>query len=123
MTTPQEELHKQWCTTCGSRTCDVPLGFAHQCTRCKCEGVALVDIAGEYVCDDCVKRSAENAITSSPGLPMLLWCPSCHERHIDVGEFAVKPHHTHACQHCGMVWRPAIVETVGVEFLPGFKND
>lgn len=55
-------------------------------------------------------------------IPMLLWCPSCGERHIDVGEFATKVHHTHACQHCGMVWRPAVVATVGVQWLPGFKN-
>jgi hypothetical protein len=57
------------------------------------------------------------------GIPMLLTCPSCGERHIDVGEFATKVHHTHACQACGMVWRPAIVPTVGVQFLPGFKNE
>ncbi len=56
-------------------------------------------------------------------IPMLLTCPSCGKRHIDVGEFATKPHHTHACQHCGMCWRPAIVPTVGVQFLPGFKNE
>jgi hypothetical protein len=56
-------------------------------------------------------------------VPMLLWCPICGERHIDEGDFATKPHHTHACQYCGLVWRPAIVNTVGVEFLPGFKND
>lgn len=55
-------------------------------------------------------------------IPMLLWCPACGERHIDAGEFAVKPHHTHACQECGMVWRPALVPTCGVAFLPGFKN-
>jgi len=55
--------------------------------------------------------------------PMLLTCPSCGERHIDAGEFATKPHHTHACQHCGMCWRPAIVATVGVQFLPGFKDE
>ncbi len=55
-------------------------------------------------------------------LPILLWCPECGERHIDVGEFATKVHHTHACQHCGHVWRPAICATVGVQFLPGFKN-
>jgi hypothetical protein len=55
-------------------------------------------------------------------IPMLLTCPSCGERHIDEGEFATKLHHTHACQHCGMCWRPAIVATVGVRFLPGFKN-
>lgn len=59
----------------------------------------------------------------SEPIPMLLWCPECGERHIDEGEFATKPHHTHACQRCGMVWRPAIVPTCGVRFLPGFKNE
>lgn len=53
---------------------------------------------------------------------MILSCPVCTARHIDVGEFATKAHHTHACQFCGIVWRPAIVNTVGVDFLPGFKN-
>lgn len=56
-------------------------------------------------------------------VPMILWCPDCRERHVDEGEFAHRPHHTHACQHCGMVWRPAVVATVGVKFLPGFKNE
>lgn len=56
-------------------------------------------------------------------IPMLLWCPLCHHRHIDEGEFATKKHHTHACQNCGGVWRPAVVPTVGVQFLPGFKNE
>ena len=60
-------------------------------------------------------------VTLKP-IPMLLTCPSCGKRHIDRGEFATKPHHTHACQHCGMCWRPAVVDTVGVEFLPGFKD-
>lgn len=55
-------------------------------------------------------------------IPMLLWCPECGNRHIDEGEFATKAHHTHACQSCGHVWRPAIVPTCGVQFLPGFKN-
>ncbi len=54
-------------------------------------------------------------------VPMLLWCPAGH-RHVDEGEYATKPHHTHACQTCGIVWRPALVPTVGVQFLPGFKN-
>jgi len=53
-------------------------------------------------------------------IPMLLWCPQCGERHIDAGE---KLHHTHACQECGHVWRPAIVATVGVKYLPGFKDE
>lgn len=56
-------------------------------------------------------------------IPMLIHCPMCSGRHIDEGEFATKPHHTHACQHCGHTWRPAIVATVGVQFLPGFKNE
>ena len=61
-------------------------------------------------------------MTDAAPIPMLLWCPQCHRRHVDVEEFATKPHHTHACQWCGMVWRPAIISTVGVEFLPGFKD-
>lgn len=59
----------------------------------------------------------------APPIPMILHCPECGGRHIDEGEFAMKKHHTHACQHCGMVWRPAVVPTVGVQFLPGFKNE
>lgn len=55
-------------------------------------------------------------------VPMLLWCPYCHERHIDIGEFATKVHHTYACQKCGLPWRPALVPTVGVQHLPGFKD-
>lgn len=58
-----------------------------------------------------------------PSIPMILFCPMCHARHIDEGAFAKKKHHTHACQSCGLVWRPAIIPTVGVQFLPGFKND
>lgn len=53
---------------------------------------------------------------------MLLWCPECSARHIDEGEFATKRHHTHACQSCGHVWRPALQDTIGLRFLPGFKN-
>lgn len=58
-----------------------------------------------------------------PPIPMLLFCPECWKRHVDQGEFATKHHHTHACQYCGHVWRPAIVATVGVQFLPGFRDN
>lgn len=68
-------------------------------------------------------RSPEETAKRAPPVPMLLTCPSCGERHIDEGDFADKEHHTHACQHCGMCWRPAVVATVGVQFLPGFKNE
>lgn len=56
-------------------------------------------------------------------IPLLLWCPECGKRHVDAGVFENKAHHTHACQHCGHVWRPAIQFTVGVQFLPGFKDE
>jgi rubredoxin len=55
-------------------------------------------------------------------IPMILHCPECGTRHIDEKAFAKIPHHTHACQGCGMVWRPAKVNTHGVQFLPGYKN-
>lgn len=55
-------------------------------------------------------------------IPMILYCPQCTERHIDEQEFAEVAHHTHACQGCGFVWRPAKVNTHGVQFLPGYKN-
>jgi hypothetical protein len=55
-------------------------------------------------------------------VPMIMHCPDCHQRHIDEGVWATKAHHTHSCQSCGVTWRPAVVDTVGVQFLPGFKN-
>lgn len=58
-----------------------------------------------------------------PPIAMRLTCPDCGQLHVDEGEFATKSHHTHACQSCGNVWRPAVVATVGVRFLPGFKNE
>lgn len=61
-------------------------------------------------------------LTELHSIPMLIWCPDCNTRHIDQGEFAYKPHHTHACQCCGNVWRPAKVNTLGVRFLPGYKG-
>lgn len=65
----------------------------------------------------------EQSKTGKEAIPMRLPCPDCGKLHIDEGEFMFKQHHTHACQFCGMVWRPALVPTVGVQFLPGFKND
>lgn len=52
------------------------------------------------------QRNRDTDMSDRP-IPMRLNCPACGELHIDEGEFATKIHHTHACQHCGMVWRPA----------------
>lgn len=72
-------------------------------------------------------RTLASAVGEAPApaapIPMLLHCPECRARHVDEGEFATKIHHTHSCQSCGLTWRPAVVPTVGVRFLPGFKND
>jgi hypothetical protein len=70
---------------------------------------------------EATRLTVEVARLEAP-IPMRLICPACSALHIDEGEFATKPHHTHACQSCGNVWRPAIVATFGVQFLPGFKN-
>jgi hypothetical protein len=43
--------------------------------------------------------------------------------HVDTGEFETRPHHTHVCQNCGNTWRPSVRAMVGVQFLPGFKNE
>lgn len=69
-----------------------------------------------------IAKMLREQMSAPAPVPMLLTCPMCTKRHIDEGEFATKGHHTHACQSCGHVWRPALVETVGVRFLPGFKN-
>lgn len=68
------------------------------------------------------RKQAEFKVLGEHPIPMILTCPMCGARHIDEGEFATKVHHTHACQACGMVWRPAVVPTTGVQFLPGYKN-
>lgn len=60
--------------------------------------------------------------TNEP-IPMLLYCPECKARHIDEPPFDKKPHDTHSCQSCGLTWKPAKVNTVGVRFLPGYKNE
>lgn len=61
-------------------------------------------------------------LTTNHSIPMILYCPDGH-RHIDEGEFAGRPHRVHACQECGVVWQPAKVNTHGVRFLPGYKNE
>lgn len=71
---------------------------------------------------DALLKLAPPIVIPSP-IPMFLTCPMCNTRHIDEGNFALKPHHTHACQNCGLTWRPAIGPTVGVQYLPGFKNE
>lgn len=69
-----------------------------------------------------IDLACDQASKEAPTIPMRITCPECSELHLDEGEFATKPHHTHSCQGCGLTWRPALGATVGVRFLPGFKN-
>jgi len=64
---------------------------------------------------------AARALMTVP-TPVWLTCPHCKLPHIDEGDFKTHPHTTHSCQGCGLTWRPAVAATVGVRFLPGFKN-
>lgn len=103
-----------------------------RCHFCR-KAVSMSDGAADDMpdgCSDCWKlyhKHDSKAPVARGGsdapIPMLLHCPLCSARHIDEGAFATKVHHMHACQECGHVWRPAVVATVGVRFLPGFKNE
>lgn len=63
------------------------------------------------------------AVVNTAAIPVRIPCPECGVFHVDEPPWDTKPHHTHACQQCGNVWRPAVENTVGVRFLPGFKNE
>lgn len=93
-----------------------------RCAISHIETERVLSIAGhtaQAISDAYSIGQAEDIQCASP-VPMLLWCPECNERHVDEGAFEHEVHHTHACQHCGHVWRPAVVTTCGVRFLPGF---
>lgn len=115
-----------------------PVLSVRLCCCCGRHEQRFIDARTKYICAICRDRTLptildlfeERLSRSSPGtvkasespLPMRLVCPGCGTLHIDEGEFTTKPHHTHCCQSCGLTWRPAVVPTVGVRFLPGFQN-
>lgn len=48
--------------------------------------------------------------------PRILDCPRCGRRHVDIEEWATRPHKTHLClfADCGHLWRPEDFPTVGI---------
>jgi hypothetical protein len=75
---------------------------------------------------DAWARIAETAIAEvrKIPIPIRLTCEGCGELHVDEGwPGAVSPHATHVCQNCGLAWKPSLVPTIGVRFLPGHKNE
>jgi len=127
---------RHWTPKCHKRVvystapCALPRGHEGPCDSGETTAAlkAIGDAAGvpptpSTATPSWIRAAFGNApVVPPPAVPMILQCPQCHARHIDRGEFATKPHHTHACQSCGFCWRPAVVDTVGVEFLPGFKD-
>lgn len=76
---------------------------------------------------------ASSAMAMQP-VDMVLYCPACGLQHIDAPEEAEvldtgngtqyemnpdrwlnPPHRSHLCHGCGIVWRPADIETNGVD--------
>lgn len=80
-------------------------------------------ITGEGTSNQLYQNACRASDASFSVIDMLLWCPECGGRHIDSNDPLVPPHRTHACQHCGMQWRPSNLRTRGVNFLPGARND
>lgn len=63
-------------------------------------------------------RGPEYAYGVPPGpLPTVLYCPECRTQHIDLGEWATRPHKKHLCSECGFEWQPALIPTVGVKSI------
>lgn len=83
----------------------------------------VVDCALSDDLETCLRKEGYAPPGPPPPIPLILWCPSCETRHVDAGDSATRPHRTHACQHCGVLWAPAAVPTVGVQFLPGCKDE
>ncbi len=101
---------------------DAIAGFVAQGILVEKQPRNIIHDDAQYTITEKGRQMVERIRNFDRPVPMLLWCPECSHRHIDEGNFALKDHHTHACQHCGHVWRPAVGDTVGVQFLPGFKN-
>lgn len=101
------------------------------CTKATSETLwALKNSGIDISCGACMSVAFSGSTTAShtcvkPPLQLELHCPMCGRKHVDSGEFATKPHHTHSCQNpgCGHTWRPAVQPTVGVACLPGFVSE
>ena len=113
---PSDSGDPPWCS---KHTCDAIGGIS--CKKCLDEALGG-DPRGLLCTFTPGMETPARMLKWEVAIPLLLHCPLCSARHIDEGEFETLLHHTHACQSCGHVWRPAIGPTVGVRFLPGFRN-
>lgn len=123
-----EAIESYWNLDIHRNTPESLTAKAHLCDRCADRVMTNLRLSPKIKIEEA--QMSEPVSFSSPIPPMIgekvtsmiLFCPMCHSRHIEEGEFVTKKHHTHACQICGFVWRPAVEYTAGVKFLLGFKN-
>jgi predicted nucleic acid-binding Zn ribbon protein len=57
-----------------------------------------------------------NKLYRLAGSPLrFISCPSCKRSHVDLNEWAGRPHRTHLCAYCGNKWVfESDVKTVGI---------
>lgn len=84
-------------------------------------GIGNLPRAIELVLKELRRREPKEEPEGSP-LELLIHCPRCKTQHIDEGRFATHPHKDHACQDCGLVFRPCKLPSIGVQFFTGYKN-
>jgi hypothetical protein len=58
-----------------------------------------------------------SGLTDAEPVRRALWCPHCGVRHIDLDEWAIRPHHVHLCLTCSHSWDEGAL-TYG-DLLPG----
>ena len=60
----------------------------------------------------CAKIPVENVV-----------CPRCFQLHVDVDKWALKPHKTHLCEHCGNLFEGTCKAVSYPSFTSGFPEN
>lgn len=66
--------------------------------------------------DDLTDSVLRRTDVPCPPIAMILFCPGCHEQHVDA-DAPRRRHHTHLCDSCGHEWKPSHAATMGVRSL------
>jgi hypothetical protein len=99
------------------------VGVCGHCGSAKCEGrkthSTLPRLIASFVISDVVNTVLD--VFENVPIDLILFCPACHEQHIDAPEpekgWTNPPHKSHLCHKCGTVWRPCDRQTNGVRSI------
>jgi len=93
---------------------------------------ALIEMLSAALRSEALALDAERALAEGgAAFRLCMFCQSCGKLHVDIGEWATRPHKTHLCVDddsgpgCGARWKPSEYPTVGVAtlqdtmYLPG----